>query len=155
MSDNSNSMKVRRKFLKLLGGSVVLIPLTALQGCSGKKESTPAASTPKADPAPPAKPQTAAAAKPAPVSEAQSAPDMKSNALPHLEENNPQAEALGYKHDASQVDGSKYPRFEASQLCKNCALYQSKDGAEWAACALFPGKAVNANGWCSAYAPLG
>ncbi|WP_187345556.1 high-potential iron-sulfur protein, partial [Photobacterium damselae] len=30
---------------------------------------------------------------------------------------------------------------------------QAKDGDEWRPCAIFPDKLVNANGWCSAYAP--
>ncbi|MEF1220553.1 high-potential iron-sulfur protein [Photobacterium damselae] len=38
-------------------------------------------------------------------------------------------------------------------MCANCALIQGKDGDEWRPCAIFPGKLVNANGWCSAYAP--
>ncbi|MDP2532896.1 high-potential iron-sulfur protein [Photobacterium damselae subsp. piscicida] len=38
-------------------------------------------------------------------------------------------------------------------MCANCALIQGKDGDEWRPCAIFPDKLVNANGWCSAYAP--
>ena len=62
----------------------------------------------------------------------------------------PQAKALGYVHDTNEVDSSKHPRHEPSQICKNCQLAQSTEG-EWIPCQLFPGKLVNANGWCASY----
>ena len=62
----------------------------------------------------------------------------------------PQAKALGYVHDTNEVDSSKYPRHEPSQKCKNCQLAQSAEG-EWIPCQLFPGKLVNADGWCASY----
>lgn len=71
--------------------------------------------------------------------------------LPHLEESDPQAQGLGYVHDASQVDTAKFAKYAEGQTCMNCQLYQGKEGEEWGACAIFPGKAVNANGWCSAW----
>lgn len=63
--------------------------------------------------------------------------------LPHLAEDDAQAAALKYVH--ASPDSEKH--------CANCALIQGADGEEWRPCALFPGKVVNANGWCSAYAP--
>lgn len=69
-----------------------------------------------------------------------------------VNEDDPAAVALGYKHDAVTVDATAYPRYAAGQLCENCALYQP--GTEgWGACGVFPGKQVNAKGWCNAYAP--
>jgi len=38
-------------------------------------------------------------------------------------------------------------------MCSNCALIQGNDGDEWRPCQIFPGKLVNANGWCSVWAP--
>jgi hypothetical protein len=66
--------------------------------------------------------------------------------LPKVEESDPTAQALSYVHDASQSD--KAP---AEQLCSNCQFYAGAEGEEWGPCALFPGKAVSANGWCTGW----
>ena len=71
--------------------------------------------------------------------------------LPHLEESDPQAQALGYKHDATLVDKTKYTKYAEGQHCALCQLYSGKEGEEWGPCAIFPGKAVSAKGWCSAF----
>jgi hypothetical protein len=68
-----------------------------------------------------------------------------------LEESDPQAVALGYKHDATKVDAKKHPRYAAGQLCSNCQLFQAKGSEEWAGCSAFAGRLVNAKGWCSAW----
>lgn len=68
--------------------------------------------------------------------------------LPHLDPSDPTAQALGYTHDASTVDTSKYPQFAQGHVCSNCNFIQGEDGAQWRPCQLFPGKAVNADGWC-------
>ena len=71
--------------------------------------------------------------------------------LPHLSEDDPTAKALKYHHDASaasRVDKSGVAAKD--QFCHNCALIQS-DSGEWRPCQIFPGKAVNANGWCSSW----
>jgi hypothetical protein len=71
--------------------------------------------------------------------------------LPHLAEDDPTAKALNYHHDATAA-----PRVDKSgvaakdQFCHNCALIQS-DSGDWRPCQIFPGKAVNANGWCSSW----
>ena len=41
----------------------------------------------------------------------------------------------------------------ADQNCANCALIAGNDGDEWRPCQIFPGKLVNAKGWCSVWAP--
>jgi hypothetical protein len=72
--------------------------------------------------------------------------------LPHLSEDDPVAVSLKYKHDATQA-----PRVEKAgtpadqQLCSNCQLAQGE--GEWLGCSIFPGKAVSANGWCTAWLP--
>ena len=67
-----------------------------------------------------------------------------------LEESDPSAAALGYKHDTADVDAGQYPRHSADQMCKNCQLYQHVDG-DWGNCGIFPAKQVNVKGWCNAW----
>lgn len=75
--------------------------------------------------------------------------------LPHLSEDDPTAMAMKYVHDASKVDAAARTNPAENQHCANCALVQGEDGAEWRPCAIFPGKLVAANGWCSVWAPKG
>ncbi|HET7595417.1 MAG TPA: high-potential iron-sulfur protein [Burkholderiales bacterium] len=71
---------------------------------------------------------------------------------PHLDEDDPSATQLGYKHDATQVDKKKFPTCKPGDACGNCQLFQGKPNKdEWAPCPIFPGKQVNVNGWCSSY----
>ncbi|MGQ9723842.1 MAG: high-potential iron-sulfur protein [Tepidimonas sp.] len=70
---------------------------------------------------------------------------------PMVSETDPQAIALGYKADTTQVDGKKYPNHKPEQKCANCALYQAKASDPAGGCSLFPGKQVAGAGWCSAY----
>jgi len=73
--------------------------------------------------------------------------------LPQLAEDDPMAKAMKYTHDASTVDPSTRNNPAADQTCANCALVQGADGDAWRPCQIFPGKAVNAAGWCSVWAP--
>ena len=68
-----------------------------------------------------------------------------------LEETDPIAVALGYRHDASKVDAKKLPTFAAGRNCANCQLYQGKGGEPWGACGAVGGKLVSAKGWCVAW----
>ncbi len=70
---------------------------------------------------------------------------------PKLEESDPAAVALSYKHDTTKVDKTKYPNHQASQVCSGCQFYQGTAKNSWAPCTLFGGKQVAANGWCNAY----
>jgi len=74
-----------------------------------------------------------------------------------LTEDNPQAMALGYTHDAAQVDTAKYPKRSgdagAKQFCYNCNLYKADGQEGWGPCQIFPGKVVAAKGWCNAWVP--
>lgn len=75
-------------------------------------------------------------------------------ALPKLDLNDPTAKALIYVEDASKVD-KKNPlaaRYTPDQKCLNCSQLQGKAGDAYRPCAIFPGKLVNANGWCSVWA---
>jgi len=64
-----------------------------------------------------------------------------------LDAADPTAQALGYVHDAATSD----KRIDTSAMCGKCQLYTGPDGTEWGPCALFPGKDVNAAGWCTAW----
>ncbi len=72
---------------------------------------------------------------------------------PHLSEDDPAASALKYRHDAAdapRTDKSGVPA--ADQYCHNCKFIQA-DSGQWRGCQIFPGKAVNADGWCTSWLP--
>jgi len=72
-----------------------------------------------------------------------------------VSEDDATAKAMGYRHDATQVDVAKYPRRDgeagSKQFCDNCQLYKAGSEDGWGACAIFPGKQVAAKGWCNAW----
>ena len=72
---------------------------------------------------------------------------LRAKELPHLSEEDPQAVALKYKHDATKSE-----RKDDKQFCHNCRYYKGKKGDQWGPCDLFPGKAVNKDGWCNVWA---
>ena len=73
-------------------------------------------------------------------------------------------QAMQYKHDASKV---KHPMYKKGSTCFNCVQYNmcgadktckplSADAlkkADYAPCAIFPGKVVAKNGWCMSWGP--
>lgn len=79
--------------------------------------------------------------------------------LPRLEESDPTAMALGYKHNVEDINAEMFPRRStepngSEQYCDNCVLYTGEAGEDvWGPCALFPGKSVHAKGWCNVWAP--
>ena len=73
--------------------------------------------------------------------------------LPRITEDDPVGAALKYTHDASTVDPADFTQPAADQTCLNCAQLQGNDGDEWRPCAIFVGKLVNVNGWCSVWVP--
>ena len=60
---------------------------------------------------------------------------------PKLDPEDSAAKALGYVHRAPNP----------SKRCGDCQLYKGSGSAEWGPCSVFPGKLVNARGWCSAW----
>ena len=76
-------------------------------------------------------------------------------AIPHLTDSNPAAASLDYTENTNDVDPRKYPRHTAQQRCANCKYFDPKagTGGPYAPCRLYPGNAVNVNGWCAGYAP--
>lgn len=74
------------------------------------------------------------------------------DALPHLSDANPAAASLGYTEDASTVDSSKFPKHQPGQRCATCKYFQSAGSSgQYGPCRLYPGNAVNVNGWCTGY----
>ena len=73
--------------------------------------------------------------------------------LPKITADDPVGIALKYTHDASGVDPALRTQPAADQSCVNCAQLQGNEGDEWRPCAIFAGKLVNANGWCSVWVP--
>lgn len=67
--------------------------------------------------------------------------------LPHLTDADPTAKAMNYVEDAGS---SKNALYKAGSICANCQFYHGPD-VGYGTCQLFPGKAVNAKGWCSSY----
>lgn len=68
-----------------------------------------------------------------------------------VSESDPQAQALGYRDDATKADKAKYPKYAAGQSCAGCQLYQGKPGDATGPCTIFQNKLVAAKGWCSAW----
>jgi hypothetical protein len=64
-----------------------------------------------------------------------------------VSETNPQAQALGYKVDATKAPQRK----DANAVCSNCLLYSGKPGAAEGPCSIFAGGLVAAKGWCTAW----
>ena len=65
---------------------------------------------------------------------------IRSFAEEKLSEDDVTAKALKYVHK-SPVEGA---------VCANCMQIKGA-GEEWLGCNIFPGKLVNANGWCAAW----
>lgn len=68
-----------------------------------------------------------------------------------LAETDAAAVALGYRHDAAQVDKAKWPTFAPGRVCANCNLFAAKGNDEWAPCAAVGNRLVNAKGWYAAW----
>lgn len=68
-----------------------------------------------------------------------------------VDEAEPQAVALGYKHDTTKVDAKKFPKHSSEQRCSNCQLYLAKPTEPWGPCPIFQSKQVAASGWCNSW----
>lgn len=69
--------------------------------------------------------------------------------LPPVSETDPTAKALGYVEDASKTTNAKR---KAGDYCDNCQFYTGGSTGR-GPCQLFPGKSVNAKGWCVSHTP--
>jgi hypothetical protein len=150
----------RRRFLYLLCGAAASLPW--LPGCTPPEEAEPPPTNDtdptdqnSDDPVPPGQSASELGQQP----EQAGGPDPESGntaMLPRLDESDTMAQALGYKHDAAQVNAQQFPSRadpkSANEFCKNCVHFQAPPDKQWAPCTIFPGKLVNADGWCSAWA---
>ena len=71
--------------------------------------------------------------------------------LPHVSPTDPVAVSLAYHESVKTVEAAKFPNFKPGQECSNCLQLTGKAGDAWRPCNLFPGKLVNAGGWCKVY----
>ena len=79
-------------------------------------------------------------------------PGLSAAALKKVEENEPKATAIGYKHDSAKVDRARYPKHSPDQRCHNCLAWApAKPADEWGECDLMSDRLVHRNGWCSSY----
>jgi hypothetical protein len=76
-------------------------------------------------------------------------------APPKLEENDPKAVSLGYRHASAQVDAKRFPKHTATEKCNNCMAWLGKSSDPWGECDLTPDRLVNNGGWCSSYVKAG
>jgi hypothetical protein len=76
----------------------------------------------------------------------------QAQALPRLAEDDPQARKLGYHHSSAKVDRKRFASHRRGQDCDDCLHYKGRPRDPWGPCDLFPGKAVNAKGWCIEFA---
>ncbi len=157
----------RRRFLRLFGTTAALLPITAIIGCSDNApppapardtDSTPQPaqqtaqqSTPEPEPEPVQAAQPEPEPEPAAPERSETVAEAAPGELPQLELDDPTAQALGYQHNADNVDAQRFPNRDPAHRCSSCILYQGNSEDAWGPCSLFPGKVVNANGWCSSY----
>jgi hypothetical protein len=73
------------------------------------------------------------------------------SSLPHVTPADPVAVALSYHENAKTVEAAKFPNYKPDQHCGNCLQLSGNEGDAWRPCNLFPGKLVNAGGWCKVY----
>ncbi|WP_325099777.1 high-potential iron-sulfur protein [Paraburkholderia madseniana] len=66
-------------------------------------------------------------------------------------ESDTNAQALGYRTDATRVDRGRLPKYQAGQTCASCQFFQGKAGYATGPCQVFAGKLVNAKGLCSSH----
>ena len=66
---------------------------------------------------------------------------LRANAQEVLSSDDPTAKALNYTNKSTKPDAK----------CGNCMYIQGSDGSKHRPCAIFPGKLVNVEGWCSAW----
>ena len=77
--------------------------------------------------------------------------EARADAPPHLSPTEPTAQALGYHDDAKSVSAKDFPTYQAGQMCSTCMQLQGNAGDAYRPCNIFPGKLVNANGWCKVW----
>jgi hypothetical protein len=72
-------------------------------------------------------------------------------AVKKIEENEPKAMSLGYRHNTAQVDAKRFPKHKASEQCSGCMAWLGKPTDAWAECDLLADRMVSNTGWCSSF----
>jgi hypothetical protein len=71
-----------------------------------------------------------------------------------VEETDPVAASLGYKHNADNVDTAKFPKRAGDegkkQHCENCQYYTGVN-TDWGNCQIIRAGLVNKAGWCNTW----
>ncbi len=142
-------MTTRRNFIRILPLGLAGAGSLPLMVACGDKTPPPVPSPAPMPAAPAPAPMTPPAAAPAMPDTAATPASSGSTALVNPQE--PAAIALGYVAVATTVDAGKYSKYAPGQNCSNCALYQGKAGDADGPCPLFAGRHVLATGWCSAH----
>jgi len=72
-----------------------------------------------------------------------------------LRAEDPVARSLLYVQDTTKVPAGNplAARHEPTQRCAGCIHVRGNAGDTWRPCPVFPARLVNANGWCSVWAP--
>lgn len=134
------TVPTRRRFIEIVPFAGVAL----LAACSPKVEPVAAvADTPALPPQPVATPPV--------VQETVPAAPATALVMPLIEETAAQAVALGYVADNTRADTVKFKSYVAGHQCSTCALYLGKAGDAEGPCPLFPGKHVAAIGWCNSW----
>ncbi|MDD2880456.1 MAG: high-potential iron-sulfur protein [Rhodoferax sp.] len=134
-----SAVSTRRRFIEIMPFAGVAL----LAACSPKVEPPPAVVNT------PAPPPVAATPAPTPPVVQEAAP--AASAMPLVDETAAQAVALGYVANHTRADTVKFKSYVVGNQCSTCALYLGKAGDAEGPCPLFPGKHVAAVGWCNSW----
>ena len=75
--------------------------------------------------------------------------------LKRVEESEPKAASIGYRHDSAQVDAKRFPKHKAGERCSTCMAWLGTKTDAWAECDLMAERLVSSTGWCSSYVKAG
>lgn len=135
----------RRRFIAIIPFAGAAL----LTACSKEVDTAPR-STVEPAPSPAPMPPAAVESRPAMPQTPEPAPASTAG-MPMVDENEPQAKALGYVNVATRADTAKYKSYVAGSQCSNCALYTGKPGDAAGGCPLFAGQQVAAKAWCASW----
>ena len=73
--------------------------------------------------------------------------------LPHLSDSDAMAKALAYTPNHNTISAAKYPMYKPGDHCSVCRFFKGTPGekAGYAACQIYPGYSVDAEGWCESF----
>jgi hypothetical protein len=68
-----------------------------------------------------------------------------------VDEKDAQPASLGFVTDSARADATRFKAYVVGRQCSGCMLYTGQIGTGKGACAIFQGRVVPAQGWCSAW----